>query len=552
MVDIEAPPADRVDDGTFVVPPGGGPGRWVLALARRGWRQLTSMRTALVLLFLLAVAAIPGSVLPQRRVNLEKVTGYLNTHGETGRWLDRCWLFDVFSSPWFSAIYLLLFVSLVGCLVPRLRTHARALVRQPPDAPSRLDRMPVHAVGAPGGDASDDLARLATLLRARRFRVAVRHDTVSAEKGYLKESGNLLFHFALLALLLGVAVSSWYGWHGSRNLVAGPDGAFCNTLPQYDDYGLGARVGAGDLPPFCLQLDRFDAAYHADGQPASFRASMSYTLAAGSGGPTAGRAQVSVNHPLRLAGAGVYLLGHGYAPVIRYTDRYGRAQISVTPFLPSDEQLTSQGVATFPDANVDPATGRRDPNDQVAFSGVYLPTMSSDDPAALSATAGASVYPAERNPRLLLVAYRGNLGMDTGYAQSVYTLDQSQLDSGKLRKVAASKGLAPGETWALPDGSTVQFLGTRPWVTLTVRHDPGERFVFGAAVCLLVGLLLSLSGKRRRIWFRADSGGGGDSGGVRGRPARIEVGGLPRTDYAGFTAEFDEIVQAARDEGILA
>ena len=66
--------------------------------------------------------------------------------------------------------------------------------------------------------------------------------TVAAEKGYLKETGNLLFHFALLALLIGVALGSWYGWHGNRLLVAGDDG-FCNTLQQYDEYGLGARVG---------------------------------------------------------------------------------------------------------------------------------------------------------------------------------------------------------------------------------------------------------------------------------------------------------------------
>jgi cytochrome c biogenesis protein ResB len=253
--------------------------------------------------------------------------------------------------------------------------------------------------------------------------------------------------------------------------------------------------------------------------------------------------------------------------------------------------------------------------------------MSSTDP-----TAGTSQYPAERNPRLLLVAYRGDLGMDTGYAQSVYTLDQSQLDSGKLKQVAASKGLKPGEVWTLPDSSKVEFVGTRPWVTLTVRHDPGEPFVFGAAVCLLIGLLLSLSGKRRRIWFRSTgdratddlaSGGpavgdpplGGQAFGdpATGDPAfggsavsnlparraptryrrwstlshrgdvdrtvstdvygpssppggpaardpafgdpatggRIEAGGLPRTDYAGFTAEFDEIVRAARNEGIF-
>src|SRR6266498_4516519 len=112
-----------------------GPGAALLALWRRSWRQLTSMRTALLLLFLLAVAAIPGSLLPQRTVAVEKVNQYLATHGDTGRWLDRLWLFDVYSSPWFSAIYLLLFVSLVGCFVPRLRDHTVALFRRPPEAP---------------------------------------------------------------------------------------------------------------------------------------------------------------------------------------------------------------------------------------------------------------------------------------------------------------------------------------------------------------------------------------------------------------------------------
>jgi len=47
----------------------------LLAFGRNTWRGLTSMRTALVLLFLLAVAAIPGSVLPQRAVNAENVAG---------------------------------------------------------------------------------------------------------------------------------------------------------------------------------------------------------------------------------------------------------------------------------------------------------------------------------------------------------------------------------------------------------------------------------------------------------------------------------------------
>src|SRR6266487_1797823 len=152
-----------------------GPGGAVVALRRRMWRWLTSMRTALLLLFLLAVAAIPGSMLPQRNLNVAKVHDSSLAHPKLAPVLDRIGAFNVFASPWFSAIYLLLFISLVGCLLPRLRGHLVALVRVPPDAPGRLDRLPAHADGLEGqGDPAVIAARLRTALRKRRWRAVTR------------------------------------------------------------------------------------------------------------------------------------------------------------------------------------------------------------------------------------------------------------------------------------------------------------------------------------------------------------------------------------------
>ena len=135
----------------------------VTAALRRGWRQLTSMRTALVLLFLLAVAAVPGSVFPQRNLGVEKVDVYRVRNPQLSVWLDRLGMFDVYSSPWFGAIYLLLFTSLVGCVLPRLREHAGALRRPPPAAPRHFVRLPAHAaVGrsdVPAGLAAQRLRR---------------------------------------------------------------------------------------------------------------------------------------------------------------------------------------------------------------------------------------------------------------------------------------------------------------------------------------------------------------------------------------------------------
>jgi cytochrome c biogenesis protein len=345
--------------------------------------------------------------------------------------------------------------------------------------------------------------------------------TVSAEKGYLKETGNLLFHFALLALLVGVAFGSWYGYKADRVVVQGADQGFCNTLQQYDDYGLGSRMSPAGLEPFCLTVTDFQARFLDSGQPADYRATVSYTV----GGSAPKSTAIKVNDPLRLDRARIYLVGHGYAPVLRYTDRYGRAQTIVAPFLYLDANKTSSGVVAFPDANVDPVKGR-DPNDkqQVAFAGGYVPTA--------DGTRAVSVFPAERNPILVVTPYRGDLGLDAGIPSSVYTLDQHQIDTGKLRPVSAEPlRLRPGDSARLDDGTTVEFVGTRPWTALTVRYDPGETVVLVGAWCLLVGLLISLTGRRRRVWFRVPATG------------PVSAGALARGEYPGFAAEFDNLVK---------
>ncbi|MDG4790599.1 cytochrome c biogenesis protein ResB [Micromonospora sp. WMMD1102] len=508
------------------------------------------MRTALILLFLLALAAIPGSILPQRNINIENVNRYAVEHPDLFPVLDRLGGFDVYASPWFSAIYVLLFTSLVGCIVPRLRDHVRALRAAPPPAPKRLDRLTRHAVlTGSDSEAGAEPARIAAVLRARRWRVVVRGDTVSAEKGYLKETGNLLFHLSLIGVLLGIGLGSWYGWHGNRLLVAGPDNAFCNTLQQYSESKLGHRVDGADLPPFCLELADFTATFLPSGQPSSFRA----TTVVQEGDRAPYRAGFSVNDPLRLDGASVYLLGHGYAPILRYTDRNGETQESDDAFLTIDGNLTSEGVAAFPDVNLDPATGARNPDLQVAFEGLYFPTAPDAPPFV------RSTYPAERSPAVMLFAYRGNLGLDAGVPGSVYRLDQRQVSSGRLQQVGDAKLLRPGEKWTLDDGTSVEFLGTRPYVTISVRSDPGERIVLVSSVLLLVGLMPSLFGRRRRVWFRvtpapaADGSPAPEDGSpapagvtTTGRSSLVQVGGLPRTEYAGFADEFDRLVAAVR------
>jgi cytochrome c biogenesis protein len=482
-------------------PPPAGPsfGRRVSGRLLLWWRRLTAMRTAIVLLFLLALAAVPGSLLPQRSLSQNKVTQYFTAHPTLAPVLDRLYLFDVFSSPWFAAVYLLLFISLIGCVLPRGLEHFRAMRAAPPAAPRNLLRLPDSGeltTGLPGEQALDVVEEE---LRVRRFRVVRRKGELSAEKGYLKETGNLLFHLSLVALLLGLAGGKLWGYEGSILVTEGQ--GFCNSFQQYDTYSSGPLVDSGDLNPLCVDLEDFRARYEENLTAASFTADIGY------GAPgAAGRATtIGVNEPLRLDGDRLYVTGHGYSPTFTVTRPDGTSLDDVSvPFLPSDQStMASQGALKVPDLGADG-------DDQLALEGFFAPT------GVVQGGILTSVDPRPLAPQVAIVAYEGYLGLDSGIPQSVYSLDGGQIDRGRLTKVGAAN-LAVGESTTLPDGTTIAFTGYREFASLQYSHDPGQAWVLVAAITLLTGLLGMLLLRRERVFARVatrDTNGPDDGGTV--------------------------------------
>lgn len=87
--------------------------------------------------------------------------------------------------------------------------------------------------------------------------------------------------------------------------------------------------------------------------------------------------------------------------------------------------------------------------------------------------------------------------MDTGVPQSVYTLDKTSLTE------IESQSLRIGETMRLPDGAgSVTFDGVARFGNFQVAYDPGKEIALAAAVLLLIGLTVSLTVRRRRVWVR--------------------------------------------------
>jgi len=500
-----------------------------VAVVRNAWRALTSMRTALVLLFLLAVAALPGALLPQRSLNRNLVDQYFADYPAIAPVLDDLGFFDVFAAPWFASIYLLLMVSLVGCVLPRTVEHASTLRAMPVATPRKLERLPHH--GTAVLDAGLDEAAGRVRGRLKGWRVREDDDgagrTFSAEKGYVREAGNLVFHLSLIGLLVGFAAGKLFGYEG-QVIVASGGGQFCNTgILGYDSFRAGLRVDGTDLAPFCVRVDDFRAEYLPNGQAESFDASLGYQSIEDL---EAGRVDewryfpLAVNNPLRLEGNRVYLLGHGYAPRFTVTFPDGQQRTGDVQWRPVDQvTLLSEGATKFERPGVTDDEQRR--TTQLAVTGLLAPTTSGGDLVT-------SVFPALRDPEVAIDVLRGDLGLDDGRGQSIFQVDRAKVDSGELVRVARAN-LLPGQATTLDDGTVVRFDGVREWVSIQVSHDPGQNAVLVFAVLMLAGLGLSLSIRRRRFWARLTPVDGGGTA--------VEIGGLARTDRAGYGEEFDRL-----------
>jgi cytochrome c biogenesis protein len=475
------------------------------------------MRTALVLLLLLALGSVPGSVVPQRGVDATRVAQWRAQHPDLAPIYDRLGLFSVYSSVWFSAIYLLLMVSLVGCIIPRLGVYWRALRAAPPAAPRNLSRLPGHAVASSPDSVDDVAARAREVLGRRRYRLARPTSepaggvAVSGERGYLREAGNLVFHLAVIAVLVLFAVGQMFGYKGG--VIVPVERGFSNLVSQYDTFQAGALFDPQDLPPLHFTVEDFQAKFITSGshrgQPESFHADLRYEEQPGA--PTRTE-RIRVNHPLVLDGVSVFLVGHGYAPVVTVTDGSGQEVYSgPTVFLPQDASFLSFGVVKAPEA---------EPR-QLGLDGVFLPTFGASEDSGVH-----SAFPDALNPGVVLQAYAGDLGMDDGVPQSVF-----ELDTDRMEQVLDEDGeplqivLSPGRAVKLPEGlGTVRMDGWQRWVKLQVSHSPAKNGTLVAISLGLLGLMASLFVRRRRIWVRVVPSGAG---------SRVEVGGLDRTTVTG-------------------
>ena len=463
------------------------------------------MRTALILLMMLGLASIPGSLFPQRNQNPMKVRDFAAANPTLAHWLDKVGIFDVYSSAWFSAIYILLFISLIGCVLPRSFEHLKAIGKKPPLTPKYLDRMEGFVELDRSTEGALDTAE--KWLKKNRFRVRREELSISAEKGYSRETGNLLFHLSLIMILFAVAAGGLFGSKGEAILNVGD--RFINTPTSYDNLTFAKFQKEGDMVPFSLRILDFKASYDI-----KTNAPTDYTLKVAASNPIGSKEilkTIKVNSPLTYGSTKVYLQANGYSPVVAVRDKMGKLIFEgPVTFLPQDGNLTSIGAIKLPDMSP-----------QIGMVASFLPT------ADRSPKRGAfSSFPEVLDPRLLVSVWMGNLGLDNGTPQSVYRVDTS-----KMQRIGL-KALSLGQIYDFGEG-TLAFEGYKSWVNLQIVDDPGKMYALVGAILAILGLLTSLFTRQRRIWIKVEG--------------RVQIAGLAKNGVPGLDEELSSLKKALEE-----
>jgi cytochrome c biogenesis protein len=458
------------------------PGPWeTLVLA---WRRLRRMSTALVLLFSLAIASVVATFIPQEPLVPDTVAQWRSGAAGPGRAvaqaLDAAQVFDVFSSWWFTALTALLLVSLTGCLLPRYRAFWRT-ARRAPATGHNLTRLSNHVELGTSAAPDDALAAVDRVLSRRRFRrrkvpadvTRSGRAQVAAEKGHWREGGNLLFHSAFYVLLIGVAIAQALGFTGQINVVEGS--TFTDTRIVYGNVRVGRWFGIDDHRGFQVRLDDFAATYHANGTPDDF---VSTVTVLDDGAVAREGATVRVNAPLRYDGMKLYQLRFGMAP--RVIVRAGDTVLFNDSVMMADNGGVWTGTAKVKTSGTE----------QIALDLALLPDFGLDPQGR-----PVNRSPQPVNPVLFADLWVGELGLERPVDASLFIRDGAPV---------ASTSLAPGDTSdPLLGNLTVEFVDLPMWSGFQVSHAPGRWTMLVGCAALLIGLVSSLYGYRRRVWAEA-------------------------------------------------
>lgn len=269
------------------------------------WNFLCSLKLTVVTLLLLAATSIFGTVIPQNR----SLAQYQQHYGDKAQILQALQLDDMYHSVWFTALLGLFVLNLVACSLRRLPAVWRSVRRPPLVADEALRRALKNktVLHAPCS-AAEAAGRLPSLIQncfARPRQALETADGIClfAERRRYARFGAYVTHLAILLIILGAQIGSWYGFDSFVAMVEGDTVTRLPAAEGQDPIELG----------FGLRCDDFSVSYYeGSARPREYR-SLLTVLEDGQEVPGYVQVPVVVNRPLQYQGLTFYQSSYGMA-----------------------------------------------------------------------------------------------------------------------------------------------------------------------------------------------------------------------------------------------
>lgn len=264
--------------------------------ARREWKTLARMKTAVILLAIVAGQSIIATLLPQKALQPQKATDWMQAHQVLGPALDNLGFFAVYESWVFIVPLVLMYVSLGNCVFTRSWAMYRRWRRGLPRGPQ-----------------------------------------------FIGEAGSLVFHLSFFVLLAGVLYNLAAGFTAYVNIVEGD--SVVEARSSYDQVEEGALFSPSQHKGFEVKVDSFNATYYPDGKPKDFVTSATLV----DHGQVIKHQDIRVNQYLAYKDIKFYQASFGWAPVVQVYDPSGR-KVFDQPVLFSGDANFAHGVLKAPAA----------------------------------------------------------------------------------------------------------------------------------------------------------------------------------------------------------
>ena len=306
-----------------------------MRLFKRLLALLSSLRLAILLLLLIALASAVGTIIPQQeapeiyleRFNADPWLGLIN-----GNLMLQLQLNHIYSSVWFLSLLALLGLALTLCSWRRQWPSLKAALRwRDYSRPRQLSKLALAETVA-CSDSSAALNDLALELRGQGWNVRQLNGRLAARRGVIGRVGPLLVHTGLVLLLIGAAWGALAGQRLERFLAPGRS------------LDLLSPAGENRLS---LTLQDFAIERDPAGRPEQFSSTL---LLSPQGNPQEERT-ISVNHPLRYQGITVYQADWSLATITVQLGRSPLLQLPLSNFPELGDQIWGLVLPTRPDGS---------------------------------------------------------------------------------------------------------------------------------------------------------------------------------------------------------